>query len=333
MPTIKEVAERAGVSSTTVSHVINDTRFVSATVREKVLGAMREMDYHPNALARSLRRGETRTLGLILPDSANPFFAEVGRGIERSAFENGYNVILCNTDGDARKEAVYVDVLIEKHVDGVVFVAVGENSDTLHRLLDIDLPVIVVDRDFPGIDVDAVLADNHQGGYIATRHLIDLGHRRIGCIGGPSQITPSADRVTGYRAALADAGIAVSEEMIGCGDFHPASGQSAARSLMELPDPPSAIFVCNDLMAIGALRAAGEKGRRVPEDLAVVGFDDIELASYTNPPLTTVAQPKQEIGQRATQLLIERVLDKSIHPRRESLSMHLAIRGSCGARR
>ena len=328
MATIQEVAEKAGVSSTTVSHVLNNTRLVSPETRARVEAAMDELGYHPNALARSLRRGQTHTLGLILPDSANPFFAEIGRAVEDAAFEFGYSVILCNTEGDLDKEQLYMDVLSKKQVDGIIFVAAGDRTDSLRGLLRRKMPVVVVDRDLTGVEVDAVLGDNLQGGYLATQHLIDLGHRRIACISGPSNVTPSAERVIGYRNAILGTGLMVDEDLIVRGDFHAESGHSAAHHLLDRSSAPTALFVCNDMMAMGALRAAAEMGKRVPDTLAVVGFDDIDLASYTSPRLTTVAQPKVEMGRRAVQLLVERLADKALAPRKEILLPQLIVRDS-----
>lgn len=329
-PTIREVAQRANVSVTTVSHVINDTRFVSDTLRRRVQQAMDELGYHPNALARSLRRGQTHTLGLILPDSANPFFAEIGRNIEASAFEQGYSLILCNTEGSLDRERIYVELLNRKQVDGIIFVAAGDRTNSLGSLLELKIPLVFVDRDLPGIQVDAVLVDNHEGGYLATRHLIDHGHSRIGCIAGPSHLTPSAQRVTGYRDALTEACLPIDEDLILRGDFHPESGRLATLELLNHKQPPTAIFTCNDLMAIGALRAAEASGLRVPDDLAIVGFDDIELATYTTPPLSTIAQPKKELGHLAVQLLLDRIQKKSRQVRCELLQPAFITRQSCG---
>ena len=330
MATIHQVAERAGVSSTTVSHVINNTRFVSVDTRNRVLEAMVALGYQPNALARSLRRGETLTIGLILPDSANPFFAEIGRAVEDAAFHKRYNVILCNTEGDLEKEQRYVEVLSKKQVDGIIFVGTGDQTNSLLSLHTQQIPVVLVDRELPDLEVDAVLTDNLQGGYLATRHLTDLGHKRIGCITGPSHLTPSAQRVQGYRTALKEGGLSVDESLIERGDFHPESGHSAALTLLSQPNPPSALFICNDLMAIGALHAAAEHGFNVPHDLAIVGFDDIELASYAVPSLTTIAQPKTDIGLHAVQLLINRISEKSRPVHRELLPVTLIQRKSCG---
>lgn len=330
MSTIRQVAIRAGVSSTTVSHVLNKTRFVSEETRRRVLEACSELGYQPNALARSLRRGETRTLGLILPDSANPFFAEIGRAIEEAAFDENYSVILCNTEGDAAVEELYISVLVQKQVDGIIFVSSGEKTAAFQALLNGDIPAVLVDRDMPELEVDAVLVDNQQGGVLAARHLLDLGHRRIACISGPSHLTPSALRYIGFLETIQEAGILLEPELVLNGDFHPTSGYRATLELLKRPEPPTAIFVCNDLMAIGVLNAAEELGCRVPVDLAVVGFDDIELASFTVPPLTTLAQPKKEIGQKAIDLLVGRIHDRDLPVQRTLLPMTLIIRKSTG---
>jgi LacI family transcriptional regulator len=297
-----------------------------------VLEAIVELGYRPNTLASSLRRGETQTLGLILPDSANPFFAEVSRSIESTAFEQGYHLILCNTEGNIQKELLYVDVLCNRQVDGIIFVAAGDQTDSLERVLNKNIPVVMIDRDLPGLEVDAVLTDNRQGGYLATQHLIQLGHYRIGCITGPSSVTPSAGRVEGYLAALAEHGIPADDSLMVRGDFHPQSGWSAVRALFSLEEPPTAIFAGNDLMAIGALRAISEAGLRVPEDVSLVGFDNIELASYTNPPLTTIFQPIQETGQTAVTFLLERIREPSLPFRRVILPTSLIVRNSCKER-
>ncbi len=325
---MRDVAERAGVSITTVSHVINETRLVSDELRGRVLAAMQELGYQPNLLARGLRRGETHTIGMIVPDSANPFFAEVARGFEDASFEQGYSVILCNSDGDLDKELLYTNVLAEKQVDGILFVAAGVSTGHIRALQERRMPVVVVDREISDVSVDEVLTDNARGGWLATCHLVELGHRRIGCITGPSDVTPSAERVTGYRQALREAGIPVDEALVVKGDFQYESGFQAARQLLSTDDSLTAIFACNDLMAIGATRAALELGQQVPAGLSVVGFDDVRLASFANPPLTTIAQPKYEMGVVAATMLLERMRDLDMPPRRRVLDASLLIRQS-----
>ncbi len=330
MATIREVAEKAGVSFTTVSHVINHTRFVSEETRQRVLDAMKQLNYRPNALARSLRRGQTHTLGLILPDSSNPFFAEIAHNVESAAFKLGYSVILCNTERDPQREQLYVEVLSEKQVDGVMFIAAADQIASLQLLISLDLPVVVVDRQLPDLELDSVLTDNRQGGRLATQHLIELGHRRIACISGPSNLTPSGERLTGFREAMAEAGLEVDEALILRGDYHPESGRLCTSQLLRSPEPPTAIFACNDLMAYGALRAVAEAGCQAPRDVSIVGFDNIELSGYTSPPLTTIAQPKEEIGRLATLLLAERMANKALAPRKILLPTEIMIRGSSG---
>lgn len=328
MATIREVAESAGVSYATVSHVINNTRVVTQETRERVLAAMTALDYHPNALARSLRQGKTNTLGLVLPDSANPFFAEISRSIEDEAFKKGYSVFLCNTELDTQRELFYVDVLSKKQVDGIIFVAAGDQPDSLDFLRRQNMPVVMIDRDLPNVEVDAVLTDHQLGGFLATRHLIELGHKHIACVAGPSSITPSAERITGYRRALGEAGLSVDESLIIRGDYHAQSGMEITNSLLKMEPRPTAIFALNDLMALGALRAAAEAGFSVPRDLAVVGYDDLELARFTNPPLTTIAQPKKEIGTQAVGLLASRIAQRSRPPSRLVLPPELIVRRS-----
>jgi LacI family transcriptional regulator len=325
---MRDVAEQANVSITTVSHVINETRPVSDELRERVLAAMQELGYQPNLLARSLRRGETHTLGMIVPDSANPFFAEVARGVEDTSFEKSYSVILCNSDGDLDKELLYINVLAEKRVDGILFVAAGVSTDHIRALQEQRIPVVVVDREISGVSVDEVLVDNARGGWLAGRHLVELGHRRIGCISGPSDVTPSAERITGYRQALDEGDTPVDEALVVRGDFQYESGYQATRQLLSMDDPPTAIFACNDLMAIGAIRAALELGQQVPTDLSVVGFDDVPLASFANPVLTTIVQPKYEMGVIAATMLLERMRAPDTPPRQRVLDTSLLIRQS-----
>lgn len=308
MVTIRDVAKQAGVSTTTVSHVINQSRFVSATAARRVQRAMRDLKYQPNAVARSLRRKHTRTLGLVLPDSASPFFAEVARGIEDFAFRQGYNVLFGSSDHDLEKENAYLRVFIEKQVDGMIFVAAGESTRNIEQLQAERLPLVLVDREFKNVHADYVVADNRRGGFLAAEHLIQIGHRRIACIAGPSPNTPSADRVTGYRDALKAYHIPFDPKLVRRGDFQAHTGFAAARFFItRKSNRPTAIFACNDMMALGALGAIYTAGLSVPEDIAVVGFDDILLASYAAPPLTTVRQPKYEMGQLAAQILLERI--------------------------
>jgi LacI family transcriptional regulator len=328
MANIREVAERAGVSITTVSHVVNQTRFVAPETEQRVRQSMRELNYRPNSLARSLRRGETKTIGLILPDSANPFFAESARLLEEVAFQKSYSLILCNSNGDLEKERLYSEVLFNKQVDGIIFMAAGDDTQSLQELIDHQLPVVVVDRILDQMNVDAVITDNRASGYMAANHLIEYGHKRIGIIRGPSNLTPSAQRVIGYQQALEEAGLPIDPALQLTGDFHSESGYVAATQFLKISSPPTAIFACNDLMAIGALRAINEAGLSVPADLSIIGYDDIEMASYIQPAMTTIAQPIEELAETSINLLLERIERPGLSPRRIVLQNKLIIRQS-----
>ncbi len=330
MTTLRDVARRAGVSIATVSYVLNGTRPVSPEVEARVWEAVAALQYRPNRVARGLRRKRTHVLGLIVPDSANPFFAEIARGLEDLSFAHDYSLILCNSDGDPAKEQRYLGVLIEQQVDGIALVSAGAAPAHLAILQQRGIPFVVVDREISGLAADCVLADNFQGGYLATWHLLERGHRRIACITGPPDLTSSADRVRGYRHAMAEAGIELLEEWVYRGDFRAESGYHAARFFLQLPPSirPTAIFACNDLMAIGAMRAIGEVGLSIPHDISLVGFDDIILAAYVIPPLTTVAQPTYEMGRMAGELLLSRIQDRTRPPARHLLPVRLIVRRS-----
>ncbi len=332
-PTQYDVARLAGVSQVAVSKVLNNSPsiYLPEETRRRILRAMDTVGYKPNVLARSLRMGKTHTLGLILPDSSNPFFAEIGKHIEARAFSLGYSLIICNTEGDPAREQFYSEVLYCKQVDGIIFVSSGNQPDCLRSLLDYGLPLVVVDRELPGCVVDVVMLDNFQGGYLAAQHLISLGHRKIACITGPSNVNPSSERVSGFKTALEENGIGFNHGRLRQADLRMESGWRLAYDLFNQPDPPTAIFACNDLMALGVLRAAAESGLRVPHDLSVVGFDNIALSSYTTPPLTTIAQPTDQISMRTIDLLMERIKSKEKDPARELLPAALIVRASSAA--
>ncbi len=328
---MKDVADLAQVSTTTVSHVINNTRYVSNELRQRVFVAMRDLGYHPNSLARSLRRGETKTIALITPDASNPFFAEIARLIEDFGYNNDYSVIFCNSDNNIDKQLSYVETMISKQVDGIVFISAGDSEVHLQLLSNFGIPVIVVDRNVPADMADVVMIDNDYGGYEATKYLISLGHRRIACITGPSDITPSAARVHGYRRALKEANIPEVPGYVVSGDFQLSGGITATRRILKITPLPTALFVCNDIMALGAISAARSENRRIPQDLSVVGFDDISLAAATHPPLTTMAQPIHEIARIASQTLIDRLQSKAQITTNQTIILKpkLVIRDSC----
>jgi len=312
-----------------VSHILNDTRYVSDKLRARVYQVIQDLNYQPYGLARSLRRKQTQTIGIVVPDNSNPFFAEITRAVEDACFEFNYNVIICNSDGSIKKQANYVNLLIEKGVDGLAFISAGDDSEVIDLLGKRNIPWIISDRELPGIDVDTVIVDNYAGGRQATEYLISLGHKNIACITGPSQLSPSAQRAAGYKDALGSAGLGLNQDFLQLGDFKSKSGYQLCQFFLGVPNPPTALFVCNDLMAIGALCAAHEMAVKVPEELSIIGFDDIALASMTIPRLSTVSQPKQNIGEIVTKLLIERIRDRSLPIRKIIIQPELIIRNSC----
>jgi LacI family transcriptional regulator len=327
--TIKEVARSAGVSVATVSHVLNNTRYVSPQLAERVLDAASELGYTPDGRARSLRLRKTQTIGLIVPD-VNPFFAELARIIEDQGFAAGYTTILGNADGHPDRERKYLETLISKRVDGLILASTLHNAEALEVLIARSgTPVVLVDREleFPGVDV--VLADNLGGGHAATKHLLGLGHTRIACITGPSELAPSSGRAEGYRRALAEAGVEPASEHVVRGDFTFAAGREAMRSILDADDTVTAVFAANDLAAIGAMSTLADRGLSVPGDVSVVGFDDAFPAALVAPPLTTVRQPLVEMGLTAVSLLLARMRgDAEGRVERRLLSTKLIVRKS-----
>jgi len=330
MSTIKDVAQHAQVSVATVSHVINDTRFVAEATRVRVQQAIEALRYVPSALARSLKSNRTHTVGMMIPNSSNPYFAEIIRGIEDTFYEAGFNVILCNSDDDPIKQGNYVRLLTEKQVDGLIVMSSGSDVELLDTLRAARMPQVVVDREIDDLAADLVEVNHEAGGFLATQHLLKLGHRRIGCIAGPLGLSSARERVQGYRRALAEAGVTVDDRLIRGADFTSAGGLAAMTSLLDSARRPTAVFASNDLMAIGAICAAAQRGLRIPQDVSVVGFDDIALAAHSNPPLTSVVQPKHQTGQLAAQLLLERIADPSRALQRTILQPSLLVRQSSG---
>jgi LacI family transcriptional regulator len=329
MSTIRDVANAAKVSTSTVSHVINQTRYVSQETRQRVLQAMAELNYIPNHLARSLRNNQTLTIGVLVPNCANPFFAEILLGIEVACFDLGYNIIMGNAHDDPERELQYIDVLLARQADGLILISTGAYKESLQRLRSNNTPVVMVDRSAGISNVDEIFTANKQGGQLATNYLLSLGHTRIGCITGPSHLTPGAERVAGYYEALQMAGRDIDEMLVVAGDFQHESGYRACQQLLKLPSPPTAIFACNDLMAVGVLCAVHEAELRVPEHISVIGFDDIPLASYTVPRLTTIVQPARELGRLAAKHLIARLQGERVPPIQEQLPVKLVERDSC----
>jgi LacI family transcriptional regulator len=324
--TISEVAERAGVSRTTVSHVLSGNRPVATRTRERVERTIEELGFRPNGLARSLRIKRSDTVALIIPDITNPFYPVVARGLD-DAMSGRYRTYICNTDAIRERELEFVEDVFDRHVDGMVIVAFQIGASDLRHILDLGMPVVSLGGSVDDERVDVVLTDDEHGAFEATRHLIARGHERIGMIRGAEGT--DLQRFAGYRRALETEGMQFDPALTAIGGWTRREGSDAMRSLLAVPDPPKAVFSANDLMAIGAMDAATEAGLSLPRDLALVGYDDIEAAALVSPPLTTVVNPAYEAGLAAGRLLADRMTGGYTGERREIvLPSRLVERGS-----
>ena len=340
MSTIKQVAARAGVSFTTVSHVVNRTRPVSDDARARVERAIAELGFFPSAVARALKTSQTRIVGVIVPNITNPFFSELMRGIEDVCERSNYAVFLCNGDDDLERQGRSLDTLLERRVDGVLLATpTGPATALAKRLSAARLKTVIVDRNLPGLAADRVRINHLAGARLAVEHLLALGHRRIACLGGPSSFAVSRTRVAGWRKALERAGITPEPHWLVEGDFRTDAGYELTRALIArgrgapptgTGDDITAVFASNDLLAIGALRAAAELGRPVPQALSVIGFDGIEMGAYTNPPLTTAGFSIRVIGETAATVLIDRIAGRATEVRDIVVTPELIRRESTG---
>lgn len=333
MPTLNDVAKLAGVSTMTVSRVINNSGYIHKNTRERVEQAIAELGYVPNALARSLRFKQTKTLALIISDITNPFFTTLARGVEDAASAQGFSVMFCNTDESRDKEADYLNVVVQKQVDGILLVPAFSSAESVEFLQERGIPFVVLDRRMPGVRVDTVRCDSELGAYRLTRHLLDLSHRRVAAISGPNDVMTAVDRIAGYRRALAEYGLADSEQVC-YGELTPESGYALAQEMLTSDAPPTAFFAANNFIAIGALRALRDAGLRVPDDISLVSFDDLPDNIVVEPFLTVIRQPAYDIGRCATTLLLDRLTGKADgDPQEIVLPTELIIRQSTAARK
>lgn len=330
--TIKDVAAHAGVSVATVSAVINSNKYVSPDLAQRVHESITALGYKRNSLAQGLKKQTSHTIGLIISDITNPFFTSVVRGVEDVANAQDYSLILGNTDEDLKKEMSYMRLLESKRADGLIVAVTLGNHEYLRSWPAQRLPLVSIDRLPSELSIDAVLVDNVAGARQAVEHLITLGHERIGIVTGLSGITTTEERLTGYQQALEAHGMLLDPALIAEGNSRIDGGERAALQLLtQEAARPTALFVTNGLMVIGALQAINRVGLRCPQDIALVGFDDFEWAAVMHPRLTTVCQPTYEIGQKAAQLLFERLEKRDAAPQVVRLQPQLIIRESCGA--
>ncbi|MDD5468784.1 MAG: LacI family DNA-binding transcriptional regulator [Anaerolineales bacterium] len=329
--TIKDVAKHAGVSPATAARVVGGYGYVAEETRRKVQEAVRVLGYRPNTIARSMVTKSTRTIGVVITDITNPFFAQLVRSIEEVAWQRGYTLILANTDEDSQREQAVLNALLEKRVDAFILVPASSQSlPHLHDLVRQEAPVVLVDRAVEGLAVDMVMVDNEAGAYQAVRHLIDLGHRRIGIVLDKLDITTNKERLKGYRRALQESGLSAEAVPIQSCHYTSQSAYQVVNRMLGEPGQPTALFTANNFMTIGALKAVQEAGLRVPEDIALVGFDDLEWTQLNAPQLTIVAQPVTQMGEIAAQIIISRLQGGSAPPMEIRLKTTFIVRTSCG---
>jgi LacI family transcriptional regulator len=333
--TIKDVAAQAEVSVATASRAISGRGYVSAQTRTRVLQAVQDLGYKPSAAARSLKLRRTNTIGLMIADVVNPFYSFLADGVLDCARRLGYHVILCATDEDPAMEREYLEVLMEKRVDGIIAVPTGHNLRLWREATGMGTELVLVDREVPGLsDANIVLVDNVKGAYEATAHLVRLGHRRIAIICGPTSTTTGEGRLQGYYDALAEAGLPIDKDLVQVGTFKRESGFQAAQRLLSMQAPPSAIFAANNVLGEAAMFAIRERGLEIPSDISLVIFDDVPWTSLTSPRVTVVAQPTHSIGFLGMELLVQR-LEKANKAQRAPLKTVLqpefVVRESCAA--
>ncbi len=334
MANIYDVARRAGFSRSTVSRVLNAKGEVDPNTAELIWAAVRELNYHPNASARALVRQRTDMIGVMLANVSDPFYEKIIKGIEAATLVHNLEVVFYNSDDNLQNHQLLISNVLETNkVDGLI--VVGSHLGDHKALLEIigrGFPIAMIERYFTDIKVPCAVADNRQGAGVAVEHLIRLGHRRIGCITGNLHYQTAIERLEGYKTSLVNHQLVVAEELIALGDFHYETGYDAMKQLLALPERPTAVFACNDMMAFGAIAAIREAGMAVPGDLAIVGYDDIAFTTVFNPQLTTVRQPLFEMGSLVTKSLIDRIRFGEAAPVvKEVFPVDLVIRKSCGA--
>jgi LacI family transcriptional regulator len=333
--TIKDIARVANVSHTTVARALNNKSRIRKETKERILSIARGLNYQPNFIARSLVMKRTKTLGLVITTIVNPFYTELAHGIERTAIGLGYNIILCCTHSDLSVEKQYIDMLKSKGVDGIIFTSAHIEDPNIGGLAEEGFPIVLVNRRtyHPVVKekVDYVGVDNIRGGFLAVEHLIKLGHKRIGVIGGSSESSVGFERLEGGKKALEAYGLEQMENYFLEGDFLKDSGYQGGKRFLKMAEPPTAIFATNDYMALGVYQAILEEGLKIPEEVALIGFNDIEFAAIRGIELTTIGQKKYEMGALSVKTLVEKIEGKKVGLSEEIiLEPELIIRQTCG---
>lgn len=328
--TIKDVARKAGVSIASVSRVINNKpEGLSPEKRKYIQQIIDEMGYTPSGLARGLITKRTSTIGLVIPDITNPFFPLMARGVEDGAQANGYGVFLCNTDGDPNREKQYISLLREKRADGIILtISQGTDAEYIRSVIGGNIPFVLIDEPVICQDTYGIFFDNRKGGYLATKHLIEIGHRRIACLTGPYSSITSIERLDGYKQAIIEAGIAIDESIIMSGSYKEEVGFKCADALIKSCSGVTAIFSASDYLAIGVYKAAKVNGLKIPDDLSIVGFDDALNTQLIDPALTDIHQPTYEMGVKAVEMMLKLLSGCNIRKKIITLEPQLIIRES-----
>jgi len=330
---IRDLAKVLGISITTVSRVLNgkaEKYRISAHTQERVLQAAREYDYVPNKLARGLKLARTDTLGLIIPDISNPFFADIAQSIEKEARSRGYSLILCDSGENYLEEKDLIGLLLSHKVDGIIIAPIGTDYKHIIQTYNSGIPLVVVDRCFPDMGLPSITSDNYQGGQDAANYLISMGHRKIACIKGIPKSQPTIERVRGYKDALRNSGIPIDESLIVGDNYNTENGYKQTRILFSMGDPPTAIFALSNLIGLGVIKAVHEMKLNIPRDISLISFDEQPYSAFLGTPMTTIDQKKDEMGQLAVNVLLRYVEDKEYRKKivNMTLETNLIVRDS-----
>ncbi|MEX2344282.1 MAG: LacI family DNA-binding transcriptional regulator [Balneolaceae bacterium] len=329
---IKKIAKAAGVSTATVSRVLNGSDKVKDHTADRVMEVVEKMNYRIDHVARRMKvkSSDSLVIGLIITDIGNPFFSNVAKGVEDIAFKNKHILMICNTNEDLEKEKFFLNSMLSEKVSGVIIVPTTGNAPFFEKLVFDGFPMVMVDRQFKNLNMDTVSINNEAGGYQATQRLIQNGHKRIGIVCGIKGLSNTEDRLEGYRKALTDTGIPISKELITYGNYIESGGRKAMDKLLALDNPPTAVFSTNNLMTLGCIKEINKRKISIPDEIALIGFDDSTWAEALIPPLTTVKQPGYELGVNAAELLIKRLNNGETSRMNVVLNPELVVRESCG---